>query len=201
MTKQIPKYIYAGDLAPYSRESLPFIGLSLTQENTYHIKCDVSGPLPFEDESIEIYQSEDVFEHLPYEKMPFVLSEAARVLKPGGLLRMSMPDYRCNVLKKRCVMEDDKIVFDPGGGGAYVEGKVVDGGHQWFPVIETVANLIIKHGKAFKTVDYLQHYTVWGEPHLLPIDHGKGRVNRTPDYDNRVKQPRRPLSIVVDLYK
>lgn len=36
---------------------------------------------------------------------------------------------------------------------------------------------------------------------LHPIDYSKGMVMRTPDFDDRVRYPKRPLSIVVDLTK
>ena len=35
-----------------------------------------------------------VFEHIPHTKIPLVLSEINRVLKPGGVLRLLIPDFR-----------------------------------------------------------------------------------------------------------
>lgn len=49
------------------------------------------------DNSVDIYQSEDVFEHIEYQTIPSIFNEIYRVLKPNGLFRLSMPDYRCDI--------------------------------------------------------------------------------------------------------
>jgi hypothetical protein len=36
---------------------------------------------------------------------------------------------------------------------------------------------------------------------MLPIDYTKGHISRTPDFDSRVQNPVRPLSLIVDLIK
>ncbi len=36
---------------------------------------------------------------------------------------------------------------------------------------------------------------------LQKIDYSKGYIYRTPDHDSRVKNPYRPMSIVVDCHK
>lgn len=76
-----------------------FIGLSLTNSNNYHIKRDVTKPIELNDNTVDIYQSEDVFEHIEYLELNKVFNEIYRVLKPGGLFRLSMPDYKCDILQ------------------------------------------------------------------------------------------------------
>src|ERR1700722_13718413 len=86
--------LYAGDLPDMPEyRTTQQVGLSLTQEDKWHIRHDVSKPLPISDESVDTYQSEDVFEHIEYEKIPATISEVHRVLKKGGLFRLSVPDY------------------------------------------------------------------------------------------------------------
>jgi len=48
--------------------------------------------LPFEDESLDRVFSEHVLEHVSFETGQFFLREAHRVLVPGGVLRIAMPD-------------------------------------------------------------------------------------------------------------
>jgi len=48
--------------------------------------------LPFPNDSLERIYSEHVLEHLPYETGVFFLKEAHRTLKPGGIIRIAMPD-------------------------------------------------------------------------------------------------------------
>jgi len=200
--------LYAGDLPDMPEyRTRQHVGLSLTQEDKWHIRHDVSKPLPIPDESVDIYQSEDVFEHIEYGKIPATISEIHRILKKGGLFRLSLPDYRCDVLYDRSIKDaEGNVLFDPFGGGAYrrrllVFGKkrVVNGGHVWFPRFENVFQLL--KDTQFSSVEFLHYYDENGTPYTKPIDYTKGFVKRTPDNDNRVTCPFRPMSIVVDCVK
>ncbi len=51
--------------------------------------CDLTKPLPFRDDSLDIIIASNVFEHLPNTKD--VLSECYRILKPGGCLIGTIP--------------------------------------------------------------------------------------------------------------
>jgi SAM-dependent methyltransferase len=191
--------LYAGDL-PGMKGYEKFTGLSLTQNNRWHLRHDVTQKYPLPDDCVEMYQSEDVFEHIPYEQLPAAITEIYRILKPGGLFRLVVPDYRCDVLVERSVKDaEGRILFDPRGGGRFVGGKVVDRGHVWFPVYETVRDLLAR--TPFKNVDFRHYYDENGQPVTKPIDYTKSHVKRTPDHDPRVQNPYRPLSIVVDCYK
>lgn len=48
--------------------------------------------LPFHDGSLSLIYSEHVLEHVAFDKGVFFLTEARRVLKPGGIIRIAMPD-------------------------------------------------------------------------------------------------------------
>lgn len=159
--------------------------------------------MPIPDNSIHVFQSEDVFEHVPYEDISAIIEEIHRVLKPGGLFRLSVPDYGCALMLDRSIKDTGgRPIFDPEGGGAFRDGKVVEGGHVWFPVYESVKALF--DGSSFATggeVQYL-HYTMpSGQSVLDQIDYSLGFVMRTPDHDQRVMSPPRALSIVVDARK
>jgi len=117
----MPIKLYAGDV-PDMPEYAGLTGLSLRQKNDNHIKHDVTKRHPFKDNSVNSYQSEDVFEHIEYDKIADIINDIYRILKPGGLFRLSLPDYRCDVLRKRSIYEDGEIVYDPFGGG----GTTVD---------------------------------------------------------------------------
>jgi predicted SAM-dependent methyltransferase len=54
---------------------------------------DCRRSLPFDDNSVRYIFSEHFFEHLDYtEEIPVVLSECLRVLQPGGIIRIVVPD-------------------------------------------------------------------------------------------------------------
>ncbi len=84
-------------------------------------------------------------------------------------------------------------------GGALVDGEVVDGGHVWFPTYVEVRNLLRR--SRFNDIRFFHYYDESGKPVTRPIDYSIGHVMRTPDHDQRVQDPYRPLSIVVDCVK
>ena len=143
-------------------------------------------------------------EHLEYSTLKKSINDIFRVLKPGGLFRLSMPDYNCDVLYNRSEKDDNgNIIFDKGGGGRYyrTNKKVIAGGHVWFPVFNSVKSLLESTNFLNDKINYLHYYDENNNPITNRIDYSKGYISRTPDHDNRVKNPYRPMSIVVDCYK
>ena len=199
-------YLYLGDM-PIQRRTYTnksFIGLSLSQNNQYHIQHDVTNPIPLKDNSVDIVQSEDVMEHIEYKLLKDSINDIYRVLKPGGLFRLSMPDYRCDILYNRSEKDiNGNIIFDKGGGGRYdrINKKVIGRGHVWFPKYESVKSLLESTDFLNNKINFLHYYDNNDTPVTNNIDYSNGFISRTPDNDNRVKNPHRPMSIVVDCYK
>ncbi len=55
--------------------------------------CDCRRGLPFDDGSVDVIFSEHFFEHIDYtEEAPYFLAECRRVLAPGGVVRIIVPD-------------------------------------------------------------------------------------------------------------
>lgn len=50
-------------------------------------------PLPFKDNSVYLYYSAHVFEHIPDEFCQHILNEVYRTLKRGGAIRIMLPDF------------------------------------------------------------------------------------------------------------
>lgn len=191
--------LYAGDV-PEMPQYKKFIGLSLTKNDCNHIKHDIIKKHDLNDNSVDIYQAEDVMEHIPYSMLKEVINDIYRILKPGGVFRLSVPDYACDILHNRSRKNaTGEIVFDPEGGGHFINGKVVDGGHVWFPRYKIVSDLI--KNSQFTNVKFYHYYDEAGKPVTHPIDYSIAYVLRTPDHDERVKNPYRPMSIVVDCIK
>jgi predicted SAM-dependent methyltransferase len=59
-------------------------------DGVFHL--DMRDPLPFSDGVLDVAASEHCFEHFSYDEGKTILCECLRCLKPGGLVRMSMPD-------------------------------------------------------------------------------------------------------------
>jgi SAM-dependent methyltransferase len=193
-------FLYAGNV-PDSGHYDRFTGLSLWKSDSRHIRHDIRRRHGLPDDSVDVYQAEDVLEHIAFAKLPAIINDIHRILKPGGIFRLSLPDYRCDVLRERSRKnEKGEIVFDPGGGGSATRRGVRGGGHLWFPRYETVRELL--QGTRFRdSWTFYHYYDESGNAVLRPIDYTVGHVKRTPDHDPRVADPFRPMSIVVDAVK
>ena len=192
--------LYAGLLDRRLQQFPTFYGVTPFVGSSRNIRHDVRKPFPIPDNSIYAFQSEDVFEHVEYTDMGAIFDEIHRVLVPGGLFRLSVPDYRCPLLFERSIKaEDGTILFDPLGDGRFVDGRIIEGGHVWFPVYESVKALFDR--SRFSDVRFLHYTDANGRSILNPIDYALGNVLRTPDHDERAASPRIALSIVVDARK
>lgn len=58
------------------------------------IFADATKRLPFNDKSVSVIYSAHMLEHLSQSDAEHVLIEAKRVLKPGGVIRISVPDLK-----------------------------------------------------------------------------------------------------------
>jgi predicted SAM-dependent methyltransferase len=211
-------YLYAGDLKQWNTITLEerfrltkknWIGLTLpiygNGKGSYdnnHIYCDITKPIPLQDNCVDIFQSEDVHEHIEEEYLLNSINEIYRILKPNGLFRLSLPDYNCDILYDRTEKYiNGELKFDKAGGGFFdiSRNKVMGNGHVWFPTYDKVNTLL--NSSNFKNITYLHYYTNKKNFYLNKIDHSLGFVKRTPDFDIRVKNPDRPMSLVVDCYK
>ncbi len=66
-------------------EAMPMAGVNCV--------CDCRRGLPFDDASVEGIFTEHFFEHIDYtEEVPYFLAECRRVLVPGGVIRVIVPD-------------------------------------------------------------------------------------------------------------
>jgi len=200
-------YLYCGGM-PTNRRTFtgkPFIGLDRhNKPPRFHIQHNLLNKFRLNDNTVDIIQSEDVFEHLEYSQLKNIFNEIHRVLKPNGLFRLSMPDYDCDILYNRSTKDKyGNIIFDAGGGGTYnlMTRKVENGGHLWFPTYKSVKPLIESTNFHNDKIQFLHYYDENKKPIVNNIDYSMGYISRTPDNDKRVQNPRRPMSIVVDCYK
>ena len=207
------QYLYFGSLGLHERQyQIPnFTGLALEPAHDREVRHDATAALPFGDASIAKVQSQDVFEHLPFEKVPFVLDEVYRVLKPTGVFRLSVPDYRSPVLKRRSVYDwrgrvtGDLLVgaapyFDETTGDARVRFSEDGHAHIWFPRYELVTHLILK--SEIRKSSGIKFYQCFLDDHSFlcePVPENEMFVQRAAPHDRRAGGA--PVSIVVDFFK
>lgn len=56
------------------------------------LNWDLRNPLPYDDNSVDFIFNEHFFEHLTVEEAQKTIKDLMRVLKPGGVMRIAMPD-------------------------------------------------------------------------------------------------------------
>lgn len=205
-------HIYFGNLSPREEQykSGRFYGLSPRPETERDIRHDARDPLPFGSASIRVFQSQDVFEHIEYERVPFVLDEIFRCLRSGGIFRLSLPDYNSPLLKSRSVYDAaGNVLFDAAMGGS-VAGKMNGGlevsfpeggqAHVWFPTYGNV-NALIVSSEIRKCSSIVFHHAWIDSSRYIckEFDHTIMPVRRTPPGDMRAGG--KPISIVVDFIK
>ncbi len=206
------EYVYFGNLFPNEPQykSGKFCGLALTPRFDRDIPHDARSPMQFEAGSISGFQSQDVFEHIEFEKIPAILDDIYRCLRPGGLFRLSVPDYRSPLLKERSVYDHKgRVVLDTFMGGSVgpgPDGKLqvrmpTDGrAHLWHPTVETVREAILASDiRKCSTIDFLHYWKSDDEWVAKPIDQSLMPVSRIPPHDMRADG--RPISLVVDFIK
>jgi len=206
-------YLYFGNLGPQERQyQIPnFIGLALTPTHEREIAHNAAtDPLPFADGSVGKIQSQDVFEHIPFARVGFVLDEIHRVLRPGGIFRLSVPDYRSPVLRRRSLFDHRGRVigdlmmgasayYDPATAQARVRFAPGGDSHIWFPRYETVLHLIVH--SAIRHCD-IRFWQAWlDEDNYIcdPMPEDEMFVWRAFPHDPRSEG--KPISIIADFVK
>ncbi len=82
----------------------PNVNVAGTPGAAFH-QCNIL-ELPYEDESIDEVKADALLEHMSFLEEPKFFYEVKRVLKPGGLLEFSVPDFEW-LVKKWLEAEDD----------------------------------------------------------------------------------------------
>lgn len=209
---QTDKFVYFGNLAVHSHQykTGKFIGLALRPSGPHEIGHDARNPLPFDDESVNGFQSQDVFEHVEYEKIPALFDEVFRCLRRGAPFRLSVPDYNSPLLTRRSVYNaDGQILCDISMGGSVksslsgpVEVVFARGGgaHLWFPTYASLLHAILS--SKIRTSSEIKFYQYWRDRVTYvcePFDNSVMLVKRTPPRDMRADG--KPISIIVDFIK
>jgi predicted SAM-dependent methyltransferase len=120
------------------------------------IYWNVSKGLPFPTGSVDVVYSCHFLEHLPYEVGQTYLSDAFRVLRPGGILRTVVPNLtgrlhkhfinRNNVELVPEKVHPDNVDYIPENLGNVVSRTIGHGMHLWGYAWETLSYEYKKHG-------------------------------------------------------
>lgn len=79
------------------------------------LNWDMRNPLPFPEESVDFIFNEHFFEHLPVDDGVKTMQELRRVLKPGGVMRIAMPNLESVVNSYMNVpLDEDPVIKEFG---------------------------------------------------------------------------------------
>ncbi|WP_159074814.1 methyltransferase domain-containing protein [Polynucleobacter difficilis] len=206
------KKIYFGNLFPSEPQyqSNEFYGLALHPKFEKDIQHNLNSRLPFEDNSLEKIQSQDVIEHIPYDNNIAILDDVYRALKPGGIFRLSAPDYCCPLLKMRSVYDCYGNLLADLGMGASVSSSCnsivlitqpMNGdGHIWYPTHEKLLALILTSKiRMCQSIVFHHYWRSDGTFTANSFDDLGMPVLRAPPHDSRANG--KPISIIVDFIK
>ncbi len=87
------------------------------------IAWDLVKGIPFPDDTFDVVYHSHFLEHIPKEEAPGFLAECGRVLKPGGILRVVLPDLQ---LLTKSYMEAVKVVEDGNPAGRIQHERAVN---------------------------------------------------------------------------
>ncbi len=133
------------------------------------VRHDLRLPIPLPDGSVARIHSEDFLEHITPKEAQSLLDECHRLLEPGGMMRIGVPDYG-NPKDRRCLA----LGRDP------TDPKHVTLTHYQL-MKEIVAASPFKRSKFY-------HYWDGDEFVQEPIDYALGWIQRTPDHDPRCRR-------------
>lgn len=90
-TRVSPVYLNLGS-GPRGLDSAHWVNIDGFRDRNVHFEVDFARGLPFADASLDGVFCEHVIEHFSYEGARRLCAEIARVLKPGGVVRIIVPD-------------------------------------------------------------------------------------------------------------
>lgn len=205
--------LYYGNLLPDEAQfaSGRFVGLAFAPKYPRDIRHDAYDRLALPDDCIRRIQSQDVFEHLEYERIPAIFDDIHRVLAPGGMFRLSLPDYLSAPLRRRSVFDANgqilgdlmmgaKVGYDSASGGVAVRFTTDGDAHVWFPDYQQVARLILRSSIRFCRRIEFHHYHLTASSWVCnPFPDEGMPVMRAPPRDMRANGA--PVSLIVDFLK
>lgn len=212
-------YLYHGNLFPGEKQfkDRRFVGLCLGEpKHDREIQCDLNAPIPLPDNCADAFQSQDVIEHISPANVVCALNEIYRVVKPGGFIRISVPDYNSPFLMKRCVFDHLGNIYGDLACGTKVSTTDLNSGvqatftlaaganHLWFPTIEILSTLIkfSQLGNS-RSIDFIHaNYSprLGKKPILSTLrEQETFFVQRCPPHDMRADGL--PVSLILDIVK
>ncbi len=134
---------------PRGRDDDHWVNVDGFSERKIHFVIDFQRPLPFSNNCFDGVFSEHVLEHFTQEDGFLLLVEVMRVLRPGGILRLIVPDGEFIV---RSYVEDPSLLVNYRGSGSGTAMEMVNSffrqryEHQFIYDWETIERMLREVG-------------------------------------------------------
>jgi predicted SAM-dependent methyltransferase len=151
----------------YGWENIDILDLSgFAKAQAYIFKQhDVTKGLPYKDSEVDIVFSSHLLEHLTREEGAKLLQECYRVMKPGGIIRLSIPDTKMITQK-------------------YLDGKISD-----YRYVNTGVEKCIDDADAYYNLLLANHKTIYDKDSLMKLLERTGfvKVEQVSPFKSRSK--------------
>ena len=143
-----------------------YVSVDLDANGDWGVAHDLRQPIPLADNTVQRILTEHFLEHITANEISAFLVDAWRLLEPGGLLRLAVPDYHSPRNRKYLEAGHDPTHTD----------------HVTFTTYPLLRELVAS--SPFR--DY-RFYQYWDGDRFVngPIDYSLGHVKRTVDHDPR----------------
>lgn len=119
------------------------------------MKVDLFRGIPFSDDYFDVVYHSQVLEHFPKEKAQLFLGECYRVLKPGGVLRVVVPDLENIVGEYKRLL--DESLKDP--------NEMSDANYDW--IMLEMLDQMVRNFPGGGTADFLRQPIMVNEKYVM----------------------------------
>jgi predicted SAM-dependent methyltransferase len=135
-----------------------YINIDISVYGGTDILLDITQPLPFQDKTVELIEAYEVIEHIEETTLDNMIKDWKRLLIPGGVIKISVPDM--DKLVEQYPTDKEKVIRYIYGFGGYQR-------HCWGYTKDSLRKLFEKHD-------------------ISIIDIEQGRLPERPDEDKLI---------------
>jgi len=137
-----------------SKTAPGWINMDLVAAHPDVVAYDLRNGIPFDDEYFDAVYHAHFLEHISPEEAQGVLKECFRVLKPGGVIRVVVPDLE---MLSRLYLEKLEAAVD---GGMHTEEE-----YDW--VVLNLIDQMVRKGNSQRILDFIAHRDIDGSEFIM----------------------------------
>lgn len=182
---EAPTYLNLGCGSRYHPE---WVNVDIAPHSPQVMQHDLSRRLPFSDASFDVVYHSAVLEHMRRADAPRFLMECYRVLKPGGILRVGVPD-----LEQICQLYLSKL------HAASTGDEKAGHDYEWM-LLELLDQAVRERGGG-QMLEYLQQDPLPNSAFVFARIGEEGRQLVRSLHDQQVQEARAPSTLIRRLWK